>query len=197
VGALRACELGDLGKTANLDARPKSIRCGGTTGRNATSLAREAGLPAVAAIAAVSTAATITAAATAATASATTTASAAPISAIAATTAGSAATAAAGAFGLRTGFVHDKVPAPEILTVEGSDRAIRLFIVRNFNESETSGLARKTITNQTDCGGVDTDLTEPFLQLLFRCVERKIADVKLLHLGTPSARNLTHDCGAH
>jgi hypothetical protein len=98
---------------------------------------------------------------------------------------------------LRTGFVHDKVPAPEILTVEGSDRAIRLFIIGDFDESEAAGLARETITNQTDCGGVDTDLTEPFLQLLFRRVEWKIADVKLLHLGTPSARNLTHDCGAH
>jgi hypothetical protein len=98
---------------------------------------------------------------------------------------------------LRTGFVHDKVPAPEILTVEGSDCAIRLFIIGDFDEGESARLARETITNKADCGGIDTDLTEPFLQLLFRCVERKIADVKLLHLGTPSARNLTHDCGAH
>jgi hypothetical protein len=33
-------------------------------------------------------------------------------------------------------------------------------------------------------------LREPFLQLLFRGVKREITDVKLLHLRTPSVRNL-------
>jgi hypothetical protein len=90
---------------------------------------------------------------------------------------------------LRARFVHHEIPAPEILTVQGSDSAIRFFIIVNFDESEAARLTREPIANQTDCRGVNTDLTKPFLELLFRRVERKITDVKLLHLGTPSARN--------
>ncbi len=92
---------------------------------------------------------------------------------------------------MRTRFVHDQVPAPEILPVQGGDGTIRFFIVVNFDEGETARLPREAVTNQTDRRGIDTDLPEPFLQLFFRSVERKIADVKLLHLRTPSARNRT------
>jgi hypothetical protein len=142
-------------------------------------------LPAVAAVTTVAaitaaSATTAASAAIAATASATTTAAISP-----------APTAATRPLGLRTRFVDYQVPATEILTVEIGDRAIRLFIICDFDEGKTPRLAREPIPNQIDCGRVYAYLSEPLLQLLFRCREREITDVKLLHLGTPSARNLT------
>jgi hypothetical protein len=137
------------------------------------------------AIAAVSTVAAISAASAA-------TAPTAVAATAAATTAAitSAPTAATRPLGLRTRFIDYQVPATEILTVEIGDRAIRFFIIRNFDEGKTPRLAREPIPNQIDCGRVDPYLSEPLLQLFFRCRKREIADVKLLHLGTPSARNL-------
>jgi hypothetical protein len=143
-------------------------------------------LPAVAAV-------TTVAAITAASAAATTTSATIAATATAATTPAiaSAPTAATRALGLRTRFIDYQVPATEILTVEIGDRAIRFFIIRNFDEGKTPRLAREPIPNQIDCGRVYAYLSEPLLQLLFGCREREITDVKLLHLGTPSARNLT------
>src|SRR6201993_702760 len=122
------------------------------------------------------------------------------VTTVAAITAASAATAASAIastptaatrpLGLRTRFIDYQVPATEILTVEIGDRAIRFFIIRNLDEGKTPRLAREPIPNQIDCGRVYANLSEPLLQLLFRCREREITDVKLLHLGTPSARNL-------
>jgi hypothetical protein len=143
-------------------------------------------LPAVAAVTTVAAAAIAAASAATTSAAIASTASATTTAAIA-----SAPTAAAGALGLRTRFIHYQVPATEILTVEIGDRAIRFFIIGNFDEGKTPRLAREPIPNQIDCGRVDPYLSEPLLQLLFRCRKREITDVKLLHLGTPSARNLT------
>jgi hypothetical protein len=140
------------------------------------------------AVAAVTTVAAITAASAATTTSATIAATA-PATTTAAIA--SAPTAATRALGLRTRFIDYQVPATEILTVEIGDRAIRFFIIRNFDEGKTPRLAREPIPNQIDCGRVYPYLPEPLLQLLFRCREGEITDVKLLHLGTPSARNLT------
>src|ERR1700758_4247016 len=137
------------------------------------------------AVAAVTTVAAITAAPAATTASATVAATAAtttapampappPAPAIASTP-----TAATRALGLRTRFIDYQVPATEILTVEIGDRAIRLFIICDFDEGKTPRLAREPIPNQIDCGRVYAYLSEPLLQLLFRCREREITDVKL------------------
>jgi hypothetical protein len=98
-------------------------------------------LPAVAAIATVAaiaaaSATAATSAAVAATASATTTA--------AITSTPSAATRP---LGLRTRFVDYQVPATEILTVEIGDRAIRFFIICDFDEGKTPRLAREPIPN--------------------------------------------------
>jgi hypothetical protein len=106
-------------------------------------------LPAIAAVAAIGAAVTPTSAATAAvtTASATaaTMAASAAVTAAAAGTSTSAATA--GTFGLRPRFVYDQVPAAEILTVQGVDRAVSVFVVIYFNESETTRLSCETITD--------------------------------------------------
>jgi hypothetical protein len=128
-------------------------------------------LPAIAAVASVST---IAAAATAAAATAAVTTASAAIT--------TTATTAARAFRLRARFIHNKVPAAKILTVEAGDGAIRVFIVADFDEGESARLARETVANQADGRGADSQLAKPFLQLLFACIERKIADVKLLHL---------------
>ena len=99
-------------------------------------------LPAIAAVAAVAAIPTAS--------TATTTAIPTAPAATAPTITTSAATAA-GALGLRTGFVDDKVPATEVLTVEAIDGAIRIFIVGDLDESETTGLPREAVANQTDC----------------------------------------------
>jgi|SRR5271167_4188322 len=104
---------------------------------------RKGQLPAVAAIAAIAaipTTSAATATAIATIASATTTAA-------AVTTTSSSATRA---FGLRTRFIHNKIPAAKILTVQAGHGAIGFFIVSNFDESETARLPCETITNQTD-----------------------------------------------
>lgn len=98
-------------------------------------------LPAVAAITTVAaitaaSAATTTSATIAATASATTT-----------TAIASATTTTAGALGLGTRFIDYQVPATKILTVEIGDRAIRFFIIRNFDEGKAPRLAREPIPN--------------------------------------------------
>ena len=106
-----------------------------------------------------------------------------------ATKTASPATAAPALF-LRTSFVYDQVAATKILAVQGINRAIGFFIVGNFNERETTGLSRETITNEIYCGRVDTRLREKFMKRIFRGGKRKISNVKLLHLRTPFARNL-------
>jgi hypothetical protein len=147
---------------------------------------RGASLPAIAAVAAISTVAAISAA-PASTAPAAV--SAAPASPTAAVAAASAATSSA--LGLRTRFIYHQVPAAKILAIEIGNRPIRFFIVRDFDERKPARLSRETIPNQIDRGRVHTYLSKPFLQLFLGCREREITDVKLLHLRTPSVRNLT------
>ena len=96
-------------------------------------------LPAVAAVSTIAAIPTATTAASPSTVAASATAIA------------TATTTAAGTFRLRPRFVDDEVPAPEALTVQGRDRTIRLFIIGDFDESETTRLTREPIANQTDC----------------------------------------------
>jgi len=97
---------------------------------------------------------------------------------------------------LRPSFIDDQVPPAEILAVQGIDSAIRIFVALNFDEGKTAGLPCETVTNEIDARGSNADLREPFLKLLFRRGKRKIADVELLHLPTPSARNPSKSRGA-
>lgn len=53
----------------------------------------------------------------------------------------------AGTFGLRPRFVYYQVPAAEILTVQGIDRAVSVFVTIYFYEGETTGLPCETITD--------------------------------------------------
>jgi hypothetical protein len=57
------------------------------------------------------------------------------------------ATPASGALGLRPRFIYDQVPAAEILTVQGVDRPVRIFVVVHFNEGEPARLSRKAIAD--------------------------------------------------
>jgi hypothetical protein len=52
-------------------------------------------------------------------------------------TAASAATAAA-PLCLGTRFIHNEVSPAKILSIEGIDRAVRIFIVRNFDKGKTA-----------------------------------------------------------
>jgi hypothetical protein len=114
------------------------------------------------------------------------------------TTAASGASAAAtsAALSLRPSFVDYQVPPAEILPVQRVDGAICVFVALHFDEGKTARLSREAVSNQIDARGSNADLREPFLQLLFRRGKRKIADVELLHLPTPSARNPSKSRGA-
>src|SRR5258706_281954 len=92
---------------------------------------RVARLPAIATVAAISAAPATAAVAPATTPTAATAMAAAP-AAISAAPAGTAASALC----LGTCFIHDEVSPAEILTVQGVHRAIRIFVVGNFNEGE-------------------------------------------------------------
>jgi len=156
---------------------------------------RKVELPAIATVAAIST--TIAAAPTTTTPSAATATTAASTIAAVSSTATTASAATAGALCLRSRFVDYQVPAAEVLTVQAVNHAFRVLVCRDLHKSEAAGLPGEAVTNQADRGWGHANLREPFLQLLFGSVERKISYVKLLHLRTPSARNLNLDCGAH
>jgi hypothetical protein len=87
-------------------------------------------LPAIAAVPAITTTIAATASATAPTITT-------PAAATTATVTAPP-TTATGAFGLRTRFVNDQVPAPEILTIEARHGAVGVFIIGNLDESETT-----------------------------------------------------------
>jgi hypothetical protein len=86
---------------------------------------------------------------TAATTTTTATMAAASAAISAATAAASAATATA-ALGLRPGFVHHQISTAEVLTVQGVNRTIRVFVVGYFDKSEPAGLTGEAIADQVD-----------------------------------------------
>ena len=138
------------------------------------------------AITALSAAAATTAAAVAA----------APAAVSAASTRSPAATAAS-TLCLRPRFVYNQVPPAKILAIEGINGAIGVFIVGHLYKRESSGLPREPVANEIDARGSHTNLSEPLVELIFRRGKRKITDIELLHLRTPSVRNPTASRGAH
>jgi hypothetical protein len=142
------------------------------------------GLPAIPAVAAIS-AASATAAASATTAVSATTAA---VSAAPAT--------AAAAFRLRPCFVHHEVAPAKILPIQRINCAIRVLIIGNFNEREAPRLARETIPNEIHTRWRYAYLREPLVELIFRRGKRKIPNIELLHLLTPSVRNPIASRGA-
>jgi len=112
------------------------------------------------------------------------------------TTPTTATTTTAAALSLWPSFVDYEIPATEILAVQGIDGAVGIFVGLHFDEGETTRLSRETVPNEIDTRGSNTDLREPFLKLIFRRGKRKIPDVELLHLPTPSARNPSKSRGA-
>ena len=113
-------------------------------------------LPAIAAIATVAAISTVAAAASAATTAMSTTTS-------AATAAETAPATTAAALLLGTSFVDDQIAPAKVLAIHGIDRAIRFFVVGNFNESETTRLASEPVTNEIDCRGINTSLRKKIM----------------------------------
>jgi hypothetical protein len=58
--------------------------------------------------------------------------------------------AAATALFARPGFIHVKLPAIELLAVQGSDRLIAFPIVRHLDEPKASRLPRVSIGDDAD-----------------------------------------------
>jgi hypothetical protein len=108
-------------------------------------------LPAVSAVAAAAISAA-PAPATMTTAATTTTAAtmAAASAAISAATAAASPASTSAALGLWPGFVHNQVSTAKILTVQGVNRAIRIFVVGYFDKGEPAGLTGEAIADQID-----------------------------------------------
>jgi hypothetical protein len=153
-------------------------------------------LPAITAIA--SAAAIAAAATTTASAVATSTAPSATAAAASASSAPvtSTSTTTPAAFRLRLGFIDDQIAAAEVLPVEGIDGLLCVWVAGNFNERESARLSGEAIANEIDGGRSDTNLREPLVELIFRGGKWKVANVELLHLLTPSARNPLASRGA-
>jgi hypothetical protein len=146
---------------------------------------------AISATAATATTTTASASTTAA-ATATTTAST-PAAVTTATTAVTA--AAATAFGLRLGFVDDQIASAKILTIQASDGLLCVFVGGDFDESEAARLPGEAIADKRDSRRSDSNLREPFVELIFCGGKRKVTNVELLHLRTPSVWNRRASCG--
>jgi hypothetical protein len=152
-------------------------------------------LPAVATVTAIT--ATVTAAATA-TAPTTAASVAAPAAAIPASApAGPSTTTAASTFSLGPCFVHYQVAPAKVLAIEGIYGAVSIFVIIHFHEREPARLPGEPVTNQINARGGHTDLREPLVELIFCSRKRKVTDIELLHLRTPSFRNPTASRGAH
>jgi len=108
---------------------------------------RKANLPAISAVAAIAPATTTPAAMTT------------TVAAAAAAEPASAATTAT-TFRLGTRFIDNEIPPAEILSVQRINRAVRFFVIPNFDEGKTTRLSRKTVSNQIYRGGVTTGLNE-------------------------------------
>jgi len=96
--------------------------------------------------------------------------------------------AATGTLCLRPCFIHHEVAPAKILAVQRIDRAIRIFIAIYFDECKPARLPCKTVTDEIDARGCYANLREPLVELIFRSGKRKIPNIELLHLPTPSAR---------
>jgi hypothetical protein len=160
-------------------------------------------LPAIAAVIAAAISATVTttatattpaaatASASAATASATT--AAAPATIATATTAVTAATAAA--LCLRLGFVHNQIASAKILTIQAVDGFLGVFVGGYFHESEAARLPGEAVTDKRNRRRSDSNLREPFVELVFCGGKRKVTNIELLHLRTPFVWNRRASCG--
>jgi hypothetical protein len=83
--------------------------------------------------------------------------------AVSTATAAATATTPAATFRLGPRFVDDQVSSAKILPVQRVNGALCVFIVGNFDESETARLTRKTIADQIDRRGRHSNLREPFV----------------------------------
>jgi hypothetical protein len=109
------------------------------------------------------------------------------------TTAITAATRAA--FGLRLGFVDDQIASAKILTVQAGNGFLGVFVGRDFHESEAARLSGEAVTDKRDRRRSDSNLREPFVELVFCGGKRKVTDIELLHLRTPFVWNRRASCG--
>src|SRR5262249_61255121 len=65
---------------------------------------------------------------------------------------------------LRTRFIDHQVAPAEVLSVHRIDRAIRFFVICNFDEGESARLAGEPVANQINCRGIDASLCEKIMQ---------------------------------
>ena len=123
---------------------------------------------------------------------ATTTASALPATAAAASTTAStaveAAASAAGAFGLRTSFVHVERARSKLHSVAASDGFFGFFVVRHLDKAEAARLAGVAVFE--DGNVVHLAVSRKGLsQLVFGDVEIQIADVNVFHISSSADRS--------
>jgi hypothetical protein len=59
--------------------------------------------------------------------------------------------------------------------------ALGFFVILNFNKAEAARLAGEAVADEHDAGRSYAGLREPFSDLFFGSLKRKIPDVKFLH----------------
>lgn len=88
----------------------------------------------------------------------------------------SAATASATVFP-RFGFIDSECPAIEIFSIQTFNRSLSSFFGIQFDKPESARTACLTISDQAR--GADLAiLTKLILQILLRCAERQVSDIK-------------------
>src|SRR4051794_17303798 len=92
-------------------------------------------------------------------------------------TAAAEATTATGAALLRARFVDGQATAFELAFVERRAGRLAVVRIRHLDETEPTGLARRTVTDEVDRGH-RPNRREEFLELLLVGVERQITDVE-------------------
>jgi hypothetical protein len=80
--------------------------------------------------------------------------------------------ATASTFLLRPSFVHDQRAPQKILSVQTFDCFHSFGIVCNFCETESARLIRKTISQQCERIGLNSNFREHCGDLFFRCFKR-------------------------
>jgi hypothetical protein len=77
----------------------------------------------------------------------------------------------------RTRFIYDQGATHEFLAVQRLDRAVRFFIITDFNKSKTTQLSGHLVAHKRNVSAGDPALCEPIIQILLVGLKRQIADV--------------------
>jgi hypothetical protein len=88
-------------------------------------------------------------------------------------------------FLLGPSFIYDQGAAQKVFSVQRFDGFHGVGIISDFRETESARLIRKTIPQQGECIGLNSNFREHRGDLLFRSFERQITEIEFLHNRSP------------